>query len=190
MMVATHPWVYPLTVHPAVVLGNRLGKDPIHERFGEAEKRYDSVPTYYRSARPRAVQAAVGLKQLERLERLNGARIRNGRFLDDHLGNVPGLVVPEYPEGAEPIYMSFVVHHRAREALSTALRECGVDTTIGYMGNCADHPLFPEVRNDCPNAAEAFKNLLHIPVHPNLKQKDLDHMIESIRASCLNSGNY
>ncbi len=189
MMVATHPWVYPFTVHPAVVLGNRLGKDPIHERFGEAEKRYDSVPAYYRTARPRAVQAAVGLKQLERLEGLNGARIRNGRFLDDQLGNVPGLMVPEYPEGAEPIYMSFVVHHEDRDALAAALRARGVDTTIGYMGNCADHPLFPEVRNDCPNASEAFDKLLHIPVHPNLKQKDLNHMVESIRAACLEVGN-
>ena len=32
MMVATHPWVYPFTVHQAVVWGNKLGEDPIHDR--------------------------------------------------------------------------------------------------------------------------------------------------------------
>ncbi len=185
MMMATHPLIYPFTVHPMVVLGNRLGKDPIHERFGEEERRYDTIPTHYQRSRPRAVQAAVGLKQLTRIEKLNGARIANGRFLDEHLANVPGLGVPTYPPGTEPIYMSFVVHHQRRDALATALRTRGVDTTIGYMSNCAQHPLFPELRRDCPNTAMAMRELLHIPVHPNLTRKDLTHMVEAVRAACL-----
>ncbi len=187
MMVATHPWVYPFTVHPAIVLGNRLGKDPIHERFGEAERRWDTIPDAWRDARPRGVQAAVGLRQLARLDRLNGARAANGRHLDEHLAHVPGLEVPEYPDGAEPIYMSFVVHHERREALASALRSRGVDTTIGYMANIADHPLFPEIRDPeaCPDAGRAFRMLLHLPVHPNLTRPDLDHMVEAVRAACL-----
>ena len=113
MWAATHPALYWVTVHPAVVLGNKLGEDPIHDRFGEAERRYDEIPSYYYDAgRARAVQAAVGLHQLSRIDDLNGARIRNGRYLDNALAHVPGLTTPEYPEGSEPIYMSFVVHHR------------------------------------------------------------------------------
>ncbi|MBN1335222.1 MAG: DegT/DnrJ/EryC1/StrS family aminotransferase [Deltaproteobacteria bacterium] len=186
MMVATHPWVYPFTVHPVIVLGNRLGKDPIHERFGEAERRYDTIPEAWIDARPRGVQAAVGLRQLERLDRLNGARAANGRRLDEALADVPGLEVPEYPEGAEPIYLSFVVHHDRREDLAAALRRRGVDTTIGYMANISDHSLFPEIRNPdaCPNAARAFHRLLHLPVHPNLTPRDLDHMVEAVRSAC------
>jgi perosamine synthetase len=188
MMVATHPLVYPFTVHPAVVLGNRLGKDPIHDTFGEAECRYDKVPERYKDARPRAVQAAVGLKQLERIEGLNGSRIRNGRFLDDNLGNVPGLTVPTYPEGAEPIYMSFVVHHRDRDGLAAVLRRRGVDTTIGYMSNHAGSELFSEFAARCPNAEQAVADLLHIPVHPNLGEADRKHMCESVRQACLELG--
>ena len=183
MRVATHPAVY-----PAVVVGNRLGKDPIHERFGEAERRYDSVPSHYQKARPRAVQAAVGLKQLERLEALNSARTRNGRFLDDNLGHVPGLTVPTYPEGAEPIYMSFVVHHRDRDGLAAGLRRRGVDTTVGYMGNHASSPLFPDHASRCPHAETAVADLLHIPVHPNLSASDLQHMCEAVRQACLELG--
>ena len=185
MMVATHPLVYPFTVHPAVVLGNRLGKDPIHERFGEAERRYDVVPEHYQKARPRAVQAAVGLKQLERLSSLNGARIRNGRFLDEGLANVPGLTVPEYPQGSEPIYMSFVVHHANRDGLAAGLRRRGVDTTVGYMGNHAGSDLFPEFATSCPNTERAVTDRLHIPVHPNLTDADLRHMCEAVRQACL-----
>lgn len=186
MFIATHPKVYWATVHPAVVIGNRLGKDPIHERFGEAECRYDAVPEkYQKNGKARAVQAAVGLSQLNRIEGLNGSRIRNGRSLDQALAHVPGLTVPQYPEGAEPIYMSFVVHHSNRDDLAAALRARGVDTTIGYMSDLSDHPLFQEYRRPCPNAAVAFRELLHIPVHPNLREKDLKHMAEAVRAAVM-----
>jgi dTDP-4-amino-4,6-dideoxygalactose transaminase len=186
MMVATHRWVYPLAVHPAVVLGNRLGKDPIHERFGEAEVRYEHAPPASQFEAPRAVQAEVGLRQLAKLERLNSARAANGRFLDEHLAHVPGLGVPTYPPGAEPIYMSFVVHHPRRDALSAALRGRGVDTTVGYMSDITASPIFPELSGfACPAARQACAELLHLPVHPRLTRRDLTHMVEAVRASCL-----
>ena len=134
------------------------------------------------------MQAAVGLKQLERMEALNGARIRNGRYLDENLANVPGLTVPSYHQGAEPIYMSFVVHHRDRNGLAAALRKRGVDTTVGYMSNCADSPLFPEEATRCPNAERAAADLLHIPVHPNLTEADRKHMCEAVRQAALEVG--
>jgi len=185
MKVATHPLVYPLTLHPVIVLGNRLGDDPIHERFGEPEVLYDELPKSFLQNRPRAVQAAVGLQQLARVEGLNAARARNGRFLDEHLAHVPNLVVPAYPEGAEPIYMSFVVHHERRDDLMAALRARGVDTTTGYMNDCSDHPLFPKFRRPCANAAEIKRTQLHIPVHPSLDERDLAHMVEAVRSACL-----
>jgi dTDP-4-amino-4,6-dideoxygalactose transaminase len=188
MMVATNPKVYPFTLHPMIRIGNKLGKDPIHERFGEPEVLYAEVPKSFRTSRPRAVQAAVGMKQIERIEALNGARIRNGRYLDEQLANVTGLLPPSYPAGAEPIYMSFVVHHRKRDELMTALRKRGVDTTVGYMNDCSDHPLFPDYRRPCPNAATAKRDQLHIPVHPTLDQKDLAHMVEAVRSACLEIG--
>jgi len=188
MRVATHPFVYPLTLHPIIVAGNRLGKDPIHDRFGEPEVLYKELPSSFQKSRPRAVQAAVGLKQLERIEALNGARIRNGRFLDDQLAHVPGLGVPTYPEGAEPIYMSFVVHHDRRDDLIAALRRRGVDTTTGYMNDCSDHPLFAEFRRPCTNAARIKAEQVHIPVHPTLDKRDLAHLVESVRSACLELG--
>ncbi len=188
MKVATHPFVYPITLHPMIVLGNKFGDDPIHERFGEPEVLYKEVPSSFQENRPRAVQAKVGLQQLARVDGLNASRARNGRFLDEHLAYVPHLTVPEYPEGAEPIYMSFVVHHARRDALMAALRARGVDTTTGYMNDCSDHPLFPEFRRSCPNAAIIKRDQLHIPVHPSLDERDLAHMVEAVRSACLELG--
>jgi dTDP-4-amino-4,6-dideoxygalactose transaminase len=158
-----------------------MGKDPLHERFGEAEVRYEGVPTGFAKARPRAVQAAVGQKQIERIEALNGARIRNGRALDAALANVEGILTPEYPAAAEPIYMSFVVHHPDREAFMAGLRRRGVDTTFGYMSDCSDHVLFPEFRRPQPNAATILREQVHLPVHPRMDERDTRHIAESVR---------
>ena len=185
MFVATHPALYWATVHPAVVLGNMFGKDPIHERFGEAERTYEEVPAYYKAqGKALAVQAAVGMKQLERIEALNGARQKNGRALDDSLVGIPNLTTPTYPKGAKPIYMSFVVHHPDREGLAKGLRDRGVDTTTGYMNDMSNHDLFPQFRRDCPNATAANRSLLHIPVHPNLSVADRNHLIRSVQEVC------
>jgi len=125
----------------------------------------------------------VGKLQLERIEALNGARIRNGRWLDEHLAHVEHITLPDYPAGAEPIYMSFVIHHPQRDRLMTALRKRGVDTTVGYMNDCSDHTLFPEFRRPCANAARIKAEQLHLPVHPRMDDRDLKHLAEALRSS-------
>ena len=92
------------------------------------------------------------------------------------VGARPWPHVPAYPEGSEPIYMSFVVHHENRDGLMSALRARGVDTTTGYMNDLSDHELFQAHRRPCPNAAKAMAELLHIPVHPNLTKGDVEHI--------------
>jgi dTDP-4-amino-4,6-dideoxygalactose transaminase len=188
MMLATHPAIYPWTLHPVIRAGNLLGKDPIHEPFGEPEVLYPEIPSGFRKARPRAAQAAVGAKQVERIEELNGARQRNGRWLDAHLRGIPGLTLPTYPDGAEPIYMSFVVHHPRRDALMAALLKRGVDTTTGYMNDCSDHELFPTFRRPCANAATTKREQLHLPVHPRMDARDLEHMAKAVREACAEVG--
>lgn len=188
MMFATHPLLYPWTLHPVIRAGNAFGKDPIHEPFGEPEVLYPEIPSSFRKSRPRAVQAAVGAKQVERIEELNGARQRNGAWLDANLRGIPGLTLPTYPEGAAPIYMSFVVHHPRRDALMAALLRRGVDTTTGYMNDCSDHPLFAAHRRPCANAAAIKRDQLHLPVHPRMDERDLAHMAQALREACAEVG--
>lgn len=183
MKLATHPLVYPWTLDPVLRAGNRLGKDPLHDRFGEPDVVLPAIPSSTKDARPRAAQAAVGIEQLARLDALNGARSRNGRWLDEHLRGVPGVGLPEYPDGAEPIYMSFVVHHARRDAFMAALRRRGIDTTHGYMDDCSDHPALAAHRRPCPHAAAAKREQVHLPVHPTLDERDLAHLAEAVAAA-------
>lgn len=191
MAVATHPAVYPFALHPVIRAGNALGKDPIHERFGEPERIDDTLSERYFAGGPRAAQAAVGMAQLRRIDALNGARIDNGLYLDEHLAHAPGVTRMTWPDGAEPIFMSYVVQHPDRERFAAALLRRGIDTTVGYMTDGASSPLFArwtEGRPPCPNATHAFRHLLHLPVHPNLSGRDRRHLAEAVRLAAVEVG--
>lgn len=185
MRAATHPLVYPWSLYPVLRVGNHLGEDPIHDRFAEPETVADEVSERYWSAGPRALQARVGLTQLDRLDKLNGARRTNGYFLAERLAHVPGLTLPSWPKGADPIFMSFVVQHPNREDFARALRRRRIDTTIGYMTDASTSPIFEPWHRSCPNATHAFDNLLHLPVHPAMTAHDRRHMAEAVRLAAL-----
>jgi dTDP-4-amino-4,6-dideoxygalactose transaminase len=53
------------------------------------------------------------------------------------------------------------------------------------MSDLSDHPLFAAHKRPCPNAAKAMAELLHIPVHPNLTEKQVRHLIESVRSATM-----
>ncbi len=187
MMVATHPIIYPLTLHPAIALSSKLtGKDVVHQAFEEDAVIYDAEPPWFHSCRPRGPQGAVGLVQLERIDELNGRRAAHGHFLMEHLRHVSSLRIPSFVDGAEPIYMSFPIQVDDPVDIGRALLRRGVDTSRGYMRDCSSSPLFSgRSRGVCPRAQEVERTILHIPVHPNLSRRALEHIVESLRRALL-----
>ncbi len=185
MMVVTDPRVYPFTLHPVVGRLTRwTGKDVLHDVFEEKAVLYEAEPKWFRNSGARGVQAAVGLVQLNRIDRLNGMRAAHGRFLLEHLSHAEGLRVPRFSPGAEPIFMSFPIQVPNPTAVASRMLDRGIDTTRGYMCDCSTLPLFEgKARGDCPNAGRVERQILHIPVHPNLGPDALRHIVEAARQS-------
>ncbi len=187
MMAVTDPRVYPFTLHPVVRrLHGWTGRDILHDLFEEAPVLYEEEPGWFRTSNARAVQAAVGLVQLSRIDRLNGMRTAHGRFLLEHLSHVSGLEVPRFVSGAEPIFMSFPIRVSDPGAVAKRLLDRGIDSTRGYMSDCSRLPILQgKVTGECPHAAEVERQILHIPVHPNLTRRDLNHVAEAVRQAVL-----
>lgn len=183
MMVATDPRIYPWTLHQAIVLSQKLtGKDLIHERFGEPEVLYTEIPSSFAKSKARGLQGVVGTTQLSRIDVLNGMRASHGRYLLEHLSHAPGVKVPKMVEGAEPIFMSFPLQLPNRAEVTERLLALGIDTSIGYMSSCGSLPIFAgKVRGECPNADRVAREILHIPVHPNLNRESLGWLAEAVR---------
>ena len=53
--------------------------------------------------------------QLKRLDHYNALRVRNCRFLTEHLGEIPGVEPPFVPEDRETVYYNYVVGFKPQE---------------------------------------------------------------------------
>ncbi len=146
---------------------------------------YSTLAPNYRMT---ALQAAVGLAQIEKVEEVVGARNRLGTLLSEAIADIPGLRPAPVTEGATHSYWHYpliTVDWTARE-FATALRAEGVPASAGYIGKpiflCSEvlykgrtygETHFPF---DSPYTDRRFEDLYAPGVCPNCEDV-LDHLI-------------
>ncbi|MEN8163580.1 MAG: DegT/DnrJ/EryC1/StrS aminotransferase family protein [Acidobacteriota bacterium] len=176
MGVATHPLVFSSVVLPILKFFERRGTDLVHEVMQEPTGPLTGIE----GARlPSRQMAAVGVAQLTRMAGMNRARIRNGWYLRSRLEGLPALVVPPMRTGS--VFMSFPVLHPRREALALQLRRLGIDTDFGFMADCSTIETGDSTGRPCPNADRTSREILHLPVHPFLKKRQMDRIANAVR---------
>jgi dTDP-4-amino-4,6-dideoxygalactose transaminase len=135
------------------------------------------------------LQGAVGLVQMEKLDRLLAERRRLAALYDEALADVPWLRTPRVPEGCEHAYQSYVcrVDEAAapapRNAVMEALQQKGVSTRPGTH---AVHMLayyrerFGWKPDDCPAARDADRLTMAIPLHNRMDASDVEYVVDAI----------
>jgi perosamine synthetase len=106
-----------------------LGHSP-HRRFLHREVAFN-----YRMTN---IQGAIGLAQLENMERYVEARREHAALYNAILGEVPGVVTPPEKEWAKNVYWMYSILLAdefcvSRDSLMSALRTRGVDTRAFFI---------------------------------------------------------
>jgi perosamine synthetase len=135
------------------------------------------------------IQAALGRAQLRRLDALNEKRIFNAAHLTGGLSNIGGVETPYVDPRVKHVYHQYVVRVKddlpmTRDQLARELEARGIGTAIHYPLPVHHQPLYRRLgypQDICPNAIEASKRVLSLPVHPLLNKEDLDYIIRSVR---------
>lgn len=154
---------------------------------GQAEK-YLHVELGY-NLRMTNIAAAIGRAQLKKLEEWNEKRIKNAKLLSDGISKIDGLTPPYVDERVKHVFHQYVIRVEddfplSREELMAKLREKGIGTAIHYPIPVHQQPLYQKLGypNDiCPNAIEASKRVLSLPVHPAVSREDIDYIIETLK---------
>ncbi len=131
------------------------------------------------------VQAAILRVKLRHLDEWNARRTAiAARYTAELAGT--GLVLPEVPEWAEPVWHLYVVQHAERDGLQKALKETGIGTQIHY-------PIPPHLQKAYCDAgyaagrfpiAESMANrLLSLPIGPQLDDADVTAAIAVLKES-------
>jgi perosamine synthetase len=149
---------------------------------------YEIVGNNYRLT---DLQAALAIPQLARYASTVEIRQRNARRLSERLADIPGVIIPRQLDGRRHVWHQFTVRITddafvRRDLFAEQLAERGVGTGVYYPRLVFDYDAYRSIdqvrSSDVPVAAQIVKEVLSLPVHPNMSEADLDHVIASVRA--------
>ncbi|UCC34043.1 MAG: DegT/DnrJ/EryC1/StrS family aminotransferase [Candidatus Bathyarchaeota archaeon] len=147
---------------------------------GRREKYVHEISGY--NLRFNEIQAAIGLKQLERLPVWNENRRRIAREYDKSLPS--SVVSPIEETWGKHVYYMYVIRTLERGALQESLRKVGVSTGIHYPIPIHKQPALSDTissRLKLENTEESAETVLSLPMYPQLSQHEIEYVSDKVR---------
>ncbi|MBA2284315.1 MAG: DegT/DnrJ/EryC1/StrS family aminotransferase [Ktedonobacteraceae bacterium] len=166
------------------------------------KERYCHV-TLGHNLRMTEMQAALGLVQLEKLERFTCQRIANAAFLTERLR--ASLQTPIVRPGYRHVYHQYTIRvPEQRDEWMLKLRDRGIATAVHYPLAVHQQPFYREhagriafskalatanvaqatIDVSLPVTELAVKQVLSLPVHPGLSEADLSTIVQEVGGLC------
>ena len=128
-------------------------------------------------------QAKIGLAQLEKFDAMLRRRRGIAMFYYENLKDESAIAVPPIVEGG--IYSHYPVRVKDRDTFVNKMRK--QDISVGnYFNYCIPElQAYRQYKNgDFPNAVICSQEIVNLPNHPGLTQRDLEYVVQSVR-DCL-----
>lgn len=128
------------------------------------------------------IHAAIGLAQLNKLEKFNAQRQANAKFLSE---NLKGVVTPFMPEGLTHVFHQYTIRvpDGKRDALRTHLQERGVGSEVYYPVPIHQQTFYVGqlgYKDSLPETEHATTEVLSLPVHAALNPSDLETIVAAV----------
>ena len=124
-----------------------------------------------------ALQAVVLSTKLPHLDGWNARRRELARRYDAALADLPVSVTHQ----KEGVYHLYVVRAPERDAVIRGLNDAGVEARVYYPHALPDlPPLRGKAHGDCREARAAARELLALPMHPNLRDDEVDRVVGAL----------
>ena len=184
----------------------RLFRDKTYVRDRKVTRGEQPVSFFAPNYRPTALQAAVGIAQLHKLEALVARRAAIVKRYYDELSDLSHFELPFISSGSHPSYWPLSARYTGdsptRDELAEALRAEGVrlDTGMAAVNNILRteliqkkkyYPLTDQVPafwrdtvydiDSCPNVDALTKTCLRLPVDERFTDGDIDETIAAVR---------
>jgi len=130
-----------------------------------------------------ALQAAVLLAKLPHLDEWNEKRRRNAEYYDENLAGLDGVRTPYIAPGNVSVYHVYTVRVPNRDKVMERLNNDGIGTAVHYplplpYQRCFDYLGYSE--GDLPNCEQASKDVLSIPIYPELTEEQMDEVVRGV----------
>jgi len=151
---------------------------------------HGSRRTYYHeivgyNSRLDALQAAVLHAKLPYLAQWSEGRRENAAFYDAAFADVPEIGRPVIDPRNESIFNQYTIRVTERDALQAHLKQAGIGTSVYYPLPLHLQPCFAYLgyqEGQCPEAERASREVLSIPIFPELTRSQLEEVASTVRA--------
>lgn len=149
--------------------------------YGE-EKRYKSI-LIGQNSRLDEIQAAILSEKLKYLEGWNRKRRQLANYYKSQLKNLSIRIVEETPN-AKSIYHLFVILDKKRQKLKDFLEQNHIGALVHYpvpIHLTKSYGFLKKKKNDFPISEMSTREVLSLPIYPEMTKKDIDYIVDKIR---------
>jgi dTDP-4-amino-4,6-dideoxygalactose transaminase len=149
------------------------------QRLWEDVRRLDPFPPHYRG-RFSNVQAAIGRAGLARMPEFIERTRRHAKRFNELLGDVPGVIVPQIPEGRTHVYYQYCAYVPDSVDLVRRCIRRGVDVAPMHVDVCTKLDLFGWQGPPAPGAEQAM-TAVQVPVYESLSDEEIERVGRLVR---------
>lgn len=151
---------------------------------------HGSVQTYFHeevgyNSRLDALQAAVLLAKLPHLASWSARRRENAAYYTQAFADIADIVPPYIDPANESIYNQYTIRVPKRDALKDHLKAKGIGHSVYYPLPLHLQPCFSYLgykEGACPEAEKAAKEVVSLPVFPELTAAQRDEVVAAVRS--------
>ena len=130
------------------------------------------------------LQAAVLLAKVKHLRDWAERRRKQAAAYDAALGAIDGVTAPAVHDGNEHVYHQYTIRAARRDDLKKHVSDSGIGCAVYYPKPLHLQPCFSEFgyrEGDFPEAERASREVLSLPVYPELTQPQRESVVDAIR---------
>jgi dTDP-4-amino-4,6-dideoxygalactose transaminase len=150
---------------------------------------HGGLKTYYHdevgyNSRLDALQAAVLSAKLPHLAQWSEKRRQNAAYYDEALAGIPQVRTPFVDPANVSIFNQYTLRVERRDELQKHLNERKIGNSVYYPLPLHLQPCFEYLgyrEGQCPEAERAAREVISIPIYPELTRPQLDEVADAIR---------
>ena len=136
------------------------------------------------------MQSALGIEQLKRLKYFLALRKRYAKTYNEAFKGIPELVLPKQVKGTKHSWHLYIIKLEIerlkinRDQFIQALRRENIATSVHFIPLHL-HPFYQKQfgykKGDFPNAEDAYKRIVSLPLYPKMTKKDVNDVIVAVK---------
>jgi dTDP-4-amino-4,6-dideoxygalactose transaminase len=150
---------------------------------------HGGMKTYYHeevgyNSRLDALQAAILSAKMSSLAAWSAARRKNAGYYNAAFADLDDVRTPTIDPANESIYNQYTLRVARRDALQAHLKDMQIGSAVYYPLSLHLQPCFAYLgykRGAFPESERAAQEVISLPVYPELKQAQLDEVINAVR---------